>query len=69
MQEPGGQGGVVGRGFLQILADHLTLTQLGGQIAPNTLLLTPLRFSDLPTALNLSVAVRGTEQREDSEAT
>ena len=35
----------------QILADHLTLFQSRGQIMPILLLLAPLWFSDLPTAL------------------
>ena len=35
----------------QILTDHLTLFQSRGQIMPTILLLAPLWFSDLPTAL------------------
>ena len=49
--ETGGQGG---RGLIapQILEDPLTLfIATGGQIMPTTLLLTPSRLSDLPTAL------------------
>ena len=63
MQEPGGQGG--GQRLSSDFEDQLTLTQ-GSRFHPT--ILTPLRFSDLPASLNLSVAVRGT-QREDSEAT